>query len=120
LLSGGFAAATVQRAAQPRHPISSMGSVVGPPQLGTIVLSPRSSRGSREEFMCPPKPLDRPSRVAAEGGEVLVDGPNGIAISLTPEAARETSQRLAEGAAQAIGQKSDGERPTPRPGPTSG
>ena len=54
--------------------------------------------------MSAPKPTDRPSRVAAEEGEVLVDGPNGIALSLTPEAAAETSQRLGE-AARAIGKK---------------
>ncbi len=55
--------------------------------------------------MSAPKPLDRPSRIAAEDGEVLVDGPNGIALSLTPEAAEETSQRLLEGAALANGQR---------------
>ncbi len=37
--------------------------------------------------MSSPKPLEQPSHVAAEQGEVLVDGPNGIALSLTPEAA---------------------------------
>ena len=55
--------------------------------------------------MSAPKPHDRPSRVVAEDGEVLIDGPNGIALSLTPEAAEETSQRLLDGAARAIGQK---------------
>lgn len=54
--------------------------------------------------MSAPKPTDRPSRVAAEEGEVLVDGPNGIALSLTPKAAAETSQRLRD-AARAIGEK---------------
>lgn len=69
--------------------------------------------------MGPPKPHDRPSRVAAEEGEVLVEGPNGIALSLTPEAAEETSQRLAKGAAQAIGQKAAGQGRTTRPGAPS-
>jgi hypothetical protein len=55
--------------------------------------------------MCPPKPHDKPSRVAAEEGEVLIDGPDGIALSFTPEAAEETSQRLLDSAARAIGQK---------------
>jgi hypothetical protein len=54
--------------------------------------------------MSAPKPIDRPSRVAAEDGEVLIDGPNGIALSLTPQAAAETSQRLGD-AARAIGEK---------------
>jgi hypothetical protein len=56
------------------------------------------------------KPHDKPSQVVAESGEVLVDGPNGLALSLTPEAAEETSQRLLYGAAQALGQKLDGQR----------
>jgi hypothetical protein len=54
--------------------------------------------------MSAPKPTDRPSRVAAEEGEVLIDGPNGIALSLTPDAAAETSQRLGD-AARAMGGK---------------
>ena len=37
---------------------------------------------------------DRPSSVAAEAGEVLVDGPNGVATALTPDAAEETGRRL--------------------------
>ena len=55
--------------------------------------------------MSAPKPHNRPSRVVAEEGEVLVEGPDGIALSLTPEAAEETSHRLLDGAARAIGQK---------------
>lgn len=34
------------------------------------------------------------SDVAAEGGEVLVDGPHGVAISLSPQAARSTGEQL--------------------------
>ncbi|WP_157218452.1 hypothetical protein [Flavisphingomonas formosensis] len=47
-----------------------------------------------------------PSRVSAEKGVVMVDGPDGVAISLTPEAARETADRLAEAAAMAAAQRS--------------
>jgi hypothetical protein len=65
--------------------------------------------------MCPPKPHDKPSRVAAEEGEVLIDGPNGIALSLTPEAAEETSQRLLDGAVRAAGQKIAEQRRASRP-----
>lgn len=46
-----------------------------------------------------------PSDVTAEDGEVMVDGPDGIAISFTPEAAEETSHRLLDGAVTARGQK---------------
>jgi hypothetical protein len=66
--------------------------------------------------MSAPKPHDRPSRVVAEEGEVLIEGPNGIALSLTPEAAEETSQRLLAGATRATGQKLAAAR---RPGPAT-
>ncbi|HEX2764290.1 MAG TPA: hypothetical protein VHM92_10690 [Allosphingosinicella sp.] len=51
------------------------------------------------------KPFDTPSKVSAQEGEVLVDGPNGFALSFTPEAAEETSDRLLFGAAEAKGQQ---------------
>jgi hypothetical protein len=50
------------------------------------------------------KIYNEPSEVTAEKGEVLVDGPDGVAVSLTPEAAVETSNRLLDGAAHAQGQ----------------
>jgi len=51
------------------------------------------------------KPHATPSEVTAEEGEVQVDGPDGVAISFTPDAAVETSDRLFRGAAEAKGQK---------------
>ena len=51
------------------------------------------------------KAYDTPSKVTAEQGEVMVDGPDGVAFSLTPEAAAETSDRLLEQAAIARGQE---------------
>ena len=50
-------------------------------------------------------PYDQPSKVDAEEGEVTVDGPDGVAVSMTPEAAAETSDRLMDGAAKAAGQR---------------
>jgi hypothetical protein len=47
---------------------------------------------------------DEASNVTAEAGQVLVDGPDGVAVSLTPEAAAETSDRLLDSAAEAQGQ----------------
>jgi len=35
-------------------------------------------------------------------GEVVQDGPNGVAVSMTPEAAELTARRLAEAAREAI------------------
>ena len=51
------------------------------------------------------KAYDTPSKVTAEDGEVMVDGPDGVAVSLTPDAAAETSDRLLEQAAIARGQE---------------
>ncbi len=47
---------------------------------------------------------DQASTVTAEHGQVLVDGPDGVAVSLTPDAAVETSDRLLEAAVEAQGQ----------------
>lgn len=48
---------------------------------------------------------DEASHVAAEDGEVIVDGPDGVAVSLTPRAAVETSDRLLDAAIRAHGQQ---------------
>jgi hypothetical protein len=48
---------------------------------------------------------DKPSEVASEDGRVLVDGPDGVDVALTPEAALETGGRLIDEAAKAAGQK---------------
>jgi hypothetical protein len=48
---------------------------------------------------------DEPSKVGAEEGAVVVDGPDGVAITLTPDAAIETSERLLEGGLTAQGQR---------------
>jgi len=55
--------------------------------------------------MSPEKPYDEPSEVAAEDGAVVVDGPDGVAITLTPKAAIETSQRLLDAGLTAQGQR---------------
>jgi len=43
----------------------------------------------------------QPSEVNAEAGQVLVEGPDGVAVSLTPDAAEETGRRLIDAASQA-------------------
>ena len=48
---------------------------------------------------------DTPSEVAAEEGEVHVDGPDVVAVSLTPDAAIETAERLFQRGTEAQGQK---------------
>ena len=54
---------------------------------------------------------DQPSEVSAQDGVVLVEGPDSVTVSLTPEAAEETSHRLLEGAITAKGQERLGKVP---------
>ena len=46
-----------------------------------------------------------PSKVDASDGAVEVDGPDEVDVTLTPEAAEETSNRLLGGAFKARGQR---------------
>lgn len=51
------------------------------------------------------KVYDEATRVDAEAGNVVLDGPDGVDVVMTPDAALETSDRLLFGAAQAVGQR---------------
>ena len=68
-------------------------------------------RGNRAPFpvigrhMDDDQVYDAPSRVTAENGNVVVDGPDSVAVQMTPEAAAETSHRLLGGAVEAQGQR---------------
>ena len=46
-------------------------------------------------------------KATAESGVVLLDGPGGVAVAMTPEAARETGRNLIEAADQADLQPTD-------------
>jgi len=48
---------------------------------------------------------DEPSDVAADEGEVIVEGPGGINYSMTPEAAETTAERLTDEAVVGRGQR---------------
>lgn len=50
------------------------------------------------------KPHNVPTKATAERGEVMLDGPNGLALSLTPEAAAKSAAALAEAATEAVRQ----------------
>ena len=50
-----------------------------------------------------------PSVVAAHNGDVLVDGPGGIAMAMTPDAAIQTGERLIDAGAHAHGQRITGQ-----------
>ena len=56
-----------------------------------------------------------PGKVAAEGGDVSVDGPDGVAVTLTPDAAVETSYRLLESGLEGQGQQLDARAKGKRP-----
>jgi hypothetical protein len=49
--------------------------------------------------------LSRSSKVSAADGAVEVDGPDAVDVTMTPEAAEETSDRLIDEAVRARGQR---------------
>lgn len=48
------------------------------------------------------RPLEKPGKATAEAGLVLLEGPDGVALTLTPQAARETGESLIKAAEIAI------------------
>lgn len=56
------------------------------------------------------KAFDTPTQTDAVDGEVVLRGPDGVAVSMTPEAAEETARRLRASAALARKQRDRGER----------
>lgn len=53
------------------------------------------------------EPFTEAGKAVAEQGLVLLDGPDGIAISLTPDAAEETGSSLISAAREARSQNPD-------------
>lgn len=67
-----------------------------------VLLDALDRVGFQEEIeMNVPRAEERPSEVTAVDGRVLVDGPGGVAITFTVEAARETGRRLQRAADEA-------------------
>ncbi len=56
------------------------------------------------------KIYEEPSEVAAEDGSVKVVGPDSVDVTLSPEAAAETSDRLLHESMKARGQQLDEEK----------
>ena len=53
------------------------------------------------------QPCSEPGKADAEQGMVVLDGPNGVAVTLTPDAAEKTGQSLIEAASKALRQQAD-------------
>ena len=51
------------------------------------------------------KLYDEATEVTAKGGEVILDGPDGVDVKVTPEAAEQTADNLIDGAVEARGQR---------------
>jgi hypothetical protein len=62
--------------------------------LNQITATTEPSVHSTETF-------DRPGVATAEQGQVLLDGPDGVAVSMTPEAAEATARSLVDAATAA-------------------
>lgn len=54
----------------------------------------------------PTKAHDVPTTVTAEQGEVMLDGPDGLAVSFTPDAASKSASAIAAAADEAQRQSS--------------
>lgn len=52
-------------------------------------------------------PEDQPGTTSVEEGIVILDGPDGVAVAMTPAAARETGRRLLAAADEADGRADD-------------
>ena len=55
--------------------------------------------------MADKKIYDEATEVTAEDGEVVLDGPDGVDVRVTPEAAEATADNLWAGAVRATGQR---------------
>lgn len=51
------------------------------------------------------QPCSKPGRASAEQGMVVLDGPDGVAVTLTPYAAEKTGQSLIQAASDALRQQ---------------
>ncbi|MBC9031709.1 hypothetical protein IAG41_04830 [Sphingomonas sp. JC676] len=58
-----------------------------------------------EEEPSPHLPEKHGGVAAAEEGQVILDGPNGVAVAMTPEAAEETARSLLSAAEEATHQR---------------
>ena len=67
--------------------------------------APDGINGRENDIMITPESIA--GTAAAEGGLVTLDGPDGLAVTFTPEAAAETGRRLIAAAEIAANQATD-------------
>jgi len=67
--------------------------------------SERPRRHLRLRYMGDDELYDEATEVRAQNGEVLLDGPDGVDVKVTPEAAEQTAGNLVVGAAKARNQR---------------
>jgi hypothetical protein len=58
-----------------------------------------------------PRPQTQPGVAVAEEGLVILEGPAGVAVTMTPEAAARTGQSLLDAAALARRQRAESDPP---------
>lgn len=51
------------------------------------------------------RPHDTPTKATAEQGEVMLDGPDGVSVSLTPKAAKQSAKEIGRAAREASKQE---------------
>lgn len=62
---------------------------------------------------------EQPSQVVAEDGNIIIEGPDGVAVTMSPDAAEETARRLLRAVSQIRGEN-DNPADASAPDPASG
>ena len=78
-------------------------------------MAPGAGCPREEVVMAPVASHSEPSEVNAEQGIVIVEGPDGVAVTLTADAAEETGKRMLRAASEARLQQAPPSRPGPLP-----
>lgn len=72
---------------------------------GSRLLKERPRGAKHYGFMGTKELFDEPTKIRAVDGNVELDGPDGVDVAMTPEAAEETADRLFRASAEAAGQR---------------
>ena len=72
---------------------------------GSFASTGTQLRAMRFDRMVDDKLYDEATKVTARDGEVILDGPDGVDVKVTPEAAEQTAVNLEDAAVEARGQR---------------